>query len=84
MPLASRNLEIFKVYKCFLLSCRKILNDLSGVELDLRHKDSGDSGGDSSEDSNTSESTMTGSQAGMPSSTLGGPATDAINYAACK
>jgi len=63
-------------------SYRKILNDLSGVELDLRHKDSGDSGGDSSEDSNTSESTMTGSQAGMPSSTLGGPATDAINYAA--
>lgn len=63
------------------LSCfRKILNDLSCVELDLQQES--DSGGESSEESSVSNSAMTGSQAGMPSSTLS--AADAISYVACK
>lgn len=62
---------------CFF---RKILNDLSCVELDLQPES--DSGGESSEESSVSNSAMTGSQAGMPSSTLS--SADAISYVACK
>jgi hypothetical protein len=57
------------------------LNDLSGVELDLQQES--DSGGESSEESSSvSNSGMTGSLAGMPSSTLSNA--DAISYVACK